>query len=99
MPFSLCNGPALFQNYINNTLHEYLHDFCTVYLDDILIYSDNEAEHEIHVKRVLQKLEEAGLQADITKCVFHVTQVSYLGLIIITEEVKMNSAKVNTIIN
>ena len=61
MPFGLCNGPALFQNYINNTLREYLDNFCTAYLDDILIYSDNEAEHEIHVKRVLQKLEEAGL--------------------------------------
>ena len=53
MPFSLCNGSASFQNYINNTLREYLNDFCTVYLDDILIYSDNKAEHEIHVKRVL----------------------------------------------
>ena len=99
MPFGLCNGPASFQNYINNTLREYLNNFCTAYLDDILIYSDNEAEHEIHVKRVLQKLEEAGLQADITKCAFHVTQVPYLGLIIITEGVKMNSVKVDTIIN
>ena len=99
MLFGLCNGPALFQNYINDTLCEYLDDFCTVYLDDILIYSDNEAEHEIHVKCVLQKLEEAGLQADITKCAFHVTQVPYLGLIITTEGVKMDSAKVNTIIN
>ena len=99
MPFSLCNRPVLFQNYINNTLCEYLDDFCTAYLNDILIYSDNEAEHEIHVKHVLQKLEEAGLQADITKCTFHVTQVSYLGLIIITEGIKMNLVKVNTIIN
>ena len=53
MPFGLCNGPASFQNYINDTLHEYLDDFCTVYLDDILIYSDNEAEHEIHIKHIL----------------------------------------------
>ena len=53
MPFGLCNEPASFQNYINDTLCEYLDDFCTAYLDDILIYSDNEAEHEIHVKRVL----------------------------------------------
>ena len=99
MPFSLCNGPASFQNYINDTLREYLNDFCTAYLDDILIYSDNEAEHEIYVKRVLQKLEEADLQVNITKCAFHVTQVPYLGLIIIIKGVKMNSAKVDTIIN
>ena len=98
MPFGLCNGPASFQNYINDTLWEYLNDFCTVYLDDILIYSEIEAEHKIHVKRVLQKLREAGLQADITKCTFHIKEVSYLELIIITKEIKMNSAKVSTIV-
>ena len=98
MPFSLCNGPASFQNYINDTLQEYLNDFCTVYLDDILIYSEIEAEHKIHVKCVLQKLHEAGLQADITKCAFHIKEVPYLELIIITKGVKMNSAKVSIIV-
>ena len=98
MPFGLCNGPASFQNYINDTLWEYLDDFYIMYLDDILIYSEIEAEHEIYVKRVLQKLREAGLQADITKCAFHVKEVPYLGLIIITEGVKMNSAKVSIIV-
>ena len=98
MPFGLCNSSASFQNYINDTLQEYFDDFYTVYLDDILIYSEIDAEHEIHVKRVLQKLHEAGLQADITKCAFHVKEISYLELIIITEEVKMNSAKVSTIV-
>ena len=98
MPFGLCNGPASFQNYINDTLWEYLDDFCTAYLDDILIYSEIEAEHEIHVKRVLQKLREASLQADITKCTFYIKKVPYLELIIITEGVKMNSAKVSIIV-
>ena len=98
MPFGLCNGPASFQNYINDTLQEYLNDFCTVYLDDILIYSEIEAEHEIHVKRVLQKLHEAGLQADIIKCTFHVKEILYLELIIIIKGVKMNSAKVSIIV-
>ena len=98
MPFGLCNSSASFQNYINDTLQEYLNDFCTVYLDDILIYSEIEAEHEIHVKRVLQKLREAGLQADITKCIFHIKEISYLELIIITEEVKMNLVKVSIIV-
>ena len=98
MPFDLCNGPASFQNYINDTLQEYLNDFCTVYLDDILIYSEIEAEHEIHVKCVLQKLREVSLQADITKCTFHIKKISYLELIIITKEVKMNSAKVSIIV-
>ena len=98
MPFDLCNSSASFQNYINDTLQEYLNDFCTVYLDDILIYSEIEAEHEIHVKRILQKLRKAGLQADIIKCAFHVKEIPYLELIIITEEIKMNSAKVSIIV-
>ena len=98
MPFGLCNSPASFQNYNNDTLQKYLNDFCTVYLDDILIYREIEAEHEIHVKRVLQKLREAGLQADITKCAFHVKEIPYLGLIIITKGVKMNSVKVSIIV-
>ena len=98
MPFGLCNGSASFQNYINDILQEYLDDFCTAYLDDILIYSEIEAEHEIHVKRVLQKLRKADLQADITKCTFHVKEIPYLGLIIIIKGVKMNSAKVSIIV-
>ena len=98
MPFSLCNGSASFQNHINDTLQEYLNDFCTMYLNDILIYSEIEAEHKIHVKRVLQKLHEADLQADIIKCAFHIKKVSYLELIIIIKEVKMNSAKVSIIV-
>ena len=98
MPFGLCNGSASFQNYINDTLREYLNNFCTVYLDDILIYSEIKAKHEIHVKHVLQKLREAGLQADITKCTFHVKMIPYLELIIIIKEVKMDSAKVSIIV-
>jgi hypothetical protein len=99
MPFGLCNGPASFQEYINDTLREFLDKFCTAYLNDILIHSDNELEHEVHVKLILRKLREAGLQADITKCEFHVTQVPYLGLIITTEGVKMDPAKVEAIVN
>ena len=98
MPFGLCNGPASFQNYINDTLQKYLNDFYIMYLDDILIYSEIKAEHKIHVKRILQKLHEADLQADIIKCAFHIKEVSYLELIIITKGVKMNSVKVSTIV-
>ena len=50
--FDLCNESASFQKYINDILWEYLNKFCTVYLDDILIYSDNEAEHKIYIKHI-----------------------------------------------
>jgi len=99
LPFGLCNGPASFQNYINDTLREFLDVFCTAYLDDILIYSDSETEHEIHVRTILQRLEQAGLQVDITKCEFHTKKVAYLGLIVTTEGIKMDPKKVETIIH
>jgi hypothetical protein len=69
---------------MNKVLFDYLDDFCTAYLDDILIYSDNVLEHEHHVKLVLQRLREAGLQVDIKKTEFHVTRTKYLGFIIRT---------------
>ena len=45
LPFRLINGPATYQRYINNILFNYLNEFYTVYLDDILIYLDNELKH------------------------------------------------------
>ncbi len=99
MLFDLCNESVSFQKYINNILHEHLNKFCTAYLNDILIYFDNELKHEIYVKLILRKLQEADLQMNIIKCKFHVTQVLYLELIIIIKEIKMNSFKINIIIN
>ena len=46
---------------MNNVLFEYLDDFCTAYLDDIIIYSENAEEHELHVRKVLIKLRDASL--------------------------------------
>lgn len=57
----LINGPATYQRYINDILFEYLDDFCTAYLDNILIYSDNVLEHDAHVTKVLRRLRDAGL--------------------------------------
>jgi len=99
MLFDLCIESILFQKYINNTLCKHLNKFYTAYLNDILIYFDNELEHEIHVKLILRKLREADLQTNIIKCKFHVTQVLYLELIIIIEEIKMNFSKINIIVN
>ena len=99
MLFNLCNKFVLFQKYINNTLREHLNKFYTAYLNDILIYFNNELEHEIHVKLILRKLQKADLRMNIIKCKFHVTQVLYLELIIIIEEIKMNSFKINIIVN
>ena len=69
-----------------------------MYLNDILIYSEIEVKHKIHVKHILQKLHKANLQVDIIKCIFHVKEISYLELIIITEEIKIDLIKVSIIV-
>ncbi|KAG0154825.1 hypothetical protein PDIDSM_395 [Penicillium digitatum] len=60
----------------------YLDCFCTAYLDDILIYSRTRAEHIEHVRKVLQRLREAGLFAKLSKCEFCVSETKFLGIII-----------------
>jgi hypothetical protein len=98
MPFGLCNAPASFQNYINHTLHDLLDRTCTAYLDDVLIYSANRKDHRTHVREVVKRLMEAGLQIDINKCEFETTETKYLGLIITPGGIKMDPEKVQTII-
>ena len=88
---------ASWQWFINNVLCEYLNKFCTAYLDNILIYSSNLKEHKDHVRLVLTKLCKFEIQADVDKCEFHMTKTKYLGLIISTEGIKMDSAKIETI--
>ena len=52
---------------------DYLNNFVTAFVDDLIIYSKNEAEHEKHVKMVLERLHAVGLQVSIKKCEFHIT--------------------------
>ncbi len=61
LPFGLTNGPTIYQRYINDVLFEYLDIFYTAYLDNILVYSDNELEYNSYVKLVLEKLCAIGL--------------------------------------
>jgi hypothetical protein len=82
---------------MNDMLFDYLDDFCTAYLDDILIYSDSELEHEVYIKKVLQYLCDTGLQVDLKKCKFHVTKTKYLGFIISTEGVEVDPVKVSAV--
>jgi Reverse transcriptase (RNA-dependent DNA polymerase) len=97
LPFGLTNGPASFQHYINDVLFEYLHDFCQAYLDDILIYSKTLKEHKQHVRAVLQRLRDTGLQIDIHKCEFHVQETTFLDLLISTEGLRMDPSKMHVI--
>lgn len=99
MPFGLCNAPASFQHYINHTLFDLLDKYCTAYLDDVLIYSESRKDHRKHVREVVQRLQDAGLQIDINKCEFETKRTKYLGLIIMSGGIEMDSEKVKTIVD
>jgi transposase InsO family protein len=95
----LTNGPATYQRYMNDILFDYLDDFCTAYLDDILIYSEDPLEHDQHVQKVLKRLREAGLQVDIKKSEFQTTRTKYLGFIISTDGIETDPDKIQVVKN
>jgi hypothetical protein len=78
-------------------LFPYLDEFCTAYVDDILIFSENSAKHHEHVIQVLEKLKSAGLQADIKKSEFSVTKTKFLGYIIFTEGIAVDPDKISAV--
>ena len=98
MPFELCNASSTFQSYINSSLREYLNYFVTIYLNDILIFSDTEFEHIEQILKVLRRLKKKNLQLNIDKCEFFVPEIKYLKIYVSVNDVKMNSEKVFVIL-
>jgi hypothetical protein len=86
-----------YQRYITNLLFDYLDNFCTAYLDDIMIYSENKLEHKEHVCKVLIWLREASLQVDIKKSEFNVKHTKYLRFIVSTDGIKADPKKTSVI--
>lgn len=99
MPFGLCNAPGTFQSLINDSIREYLDDFASAYLDDILCYSNTREEHVKHVRKVLQRMRENNLQLDIRKSCFMAQEVKYLGMYVGTNGLRMDPTKVEAVTN
>jgi Reverse transcriptase (RNA-dependent DNA polymerase) len=78
MPFGLTNGPAVFQHFMNEILADLLDVCMVVYLDHILIYSNDPSSHQDHIKEVLRRLCQHNLFAHEDKCEFHRTSVEFL---------------------
>jgi hypothetical protein len=71
VPFGLSNTPVVFMCLMNGVFRDYLDKFVIVFLDDILVYSKSEEEHEKHLRMVLQVLREHQLYAKLSKCSFY----------------------------
>jgi len=99
--FELANALSTFQRYINWALRDFLNKFCSAYVNNILIFTDELLhQHRNHVQKILLRLQEVGLQIDIDKCEFEVKSIKYLEFILkVRKGVQINPQKVKTIIN
>ena len=84
---------------MNSVIGEYTDDFVLIYLDDILVLSSTEHEHETHLRLVFQQLREHKLQAKLKKCEFVKPCVKYLGYIVGSGGVHVDKDKVSAVAN
>ena len=99
VPFGLTNTPATFMCLMNSVFSKYLDKFVLIFLDDILVYSKNEEEHEEHLRLTLQVLREHQLYAKLSKCDFYRDRIQYLGHIISKEGISVDPEKIEAIMN
>jgi hypothetical protein len=99
MSFGLTNAPAYFMYLMNKVFMKYLDKFVVVFIDDILIFSKNEEEHDKHLRLVLQKLRENQLYAKLNKCKFWLEEVSFLGHIISEGGISVGPSKIKDVLS
>ncbi|KAA0032070.1 pol protein [Cucumis melo var. makuwa] len=99
MSFGLTNAPAVFMDLMNRVFKDFLDSFVIVFVDDILIYSKTEAEHEKHLRQVLETLRANRLYAKFSKCKFWLKKVSFLEHVVSSEGVSVDPAKIEAVAN
>ena len=99
MPFGLTNAPAAFMDLMHRIFQPYLDQFVIVFVDDILIYSQSEWEHEYHLRIFLQLLRDHQLYAKFSKCEFWLAEVRFLGHVVSASGVSVDPEKVEAVMS
>ena len=97
MPFGLTNTPAYFIDLMNRLFSPYLDQFVIIFIDNIPVHSKNEADHEIHLRKVLEVLREQKLYAKYAKCKFWESTVHFLGHVISASGIAVDPEKVRPV--
>ena len=99
MPFGLTNVPETFMDLMPKVFQPYQDQFVVVFVDEVLIYSQSEKEHEDHLRLVLQLLRDRHLYAKFNKCEFWLTEVRVLGHVVSPLGVSMDPEKVEVMMS
>lgn len=97
MPFGLTNAPASFQRLMETCMGDLYLTYCLLYLDDVIIYSRTYEEHMQRLEAVMQRIREAGLKLNASKCKFFQREIKYLGHIISEEGIAVDQEKIEAI--
>ncbi|KAG8499075.1 hypothetical protein CXB51_005486 [Gossypium anomalum] len=98
MPFGLMNALVVFMDLMNQIFLPYLDKFIVIFIDDILIYSRDEAEHAKHLRTILQTLRDKQLYAKFSKSEFWFQEVKFLGYIVSGDGIQVDPSKISAIV-
>ena len=97
-PFELTNAPSVFMDLMNRVFRPYLDKFVIVFIDDILVYSSSNDDHEKHLRIVLQTMRDKQLYAKLSKCEFWKDKVAFLGHVISKEGIFVDPKKIEAVV-
>jgi hypothetical protein len=93
MPFGMCNAPSIFQRIMNDILRDFLYKFVIVYLDEVCVYNRTLEEHLEHIRLVLRRFKEGGLNLRLKKCFFGLREMEYIGYTVYAGKISVSTKK------